>query len=65
MNVISMAREGGAVTGVVCGVMYCLNVRKASKVDKKSAEHSGTDGRNNTLALGRCDRGGLGLTGAD
>ena len=60
-----MAREGGAVTGVVCGVVYRFNVRKTSKVDEKSAEHSGTNGRNNALALGRCDRGGAGLTGAD
>ncbi|AFK72847.1 hypothetical protein YSA_11209 [Pseudomonas putida ND6] len=47
-----MAGEGGAVAGVVGGVVHSLNVREPGKVHQAQTQQAGTDGDDYTLAEG-------------
>jgi len=51
-----MAREGRAVTGVVCSVVDRIDRREAGEVDQKGTQQEGADG--SRQALGLKGRGG-------
>ena len=60
-----MAREGGAVTGVMGRVVDRIDMREPGKVHEKSAQHGSADSGHNALALGSGSSGGMGTAGAD
>ena len=60
-----MAREGGAVTGVMGRVMHRIDVGETGEVDEKSPQHSSADSGHNALTLGCGGCGGMGTAGAD
>ena len=60
-----MAREGGAVTGVMSCVVHGIDMRKTGEVNEESAQYGSADSGHDTLALGGATRSGLGTAGAD
>ena len=53
-----MAREGGAVTGIVRGIVHRLDVREAGEIHKAGAEDRRTRGGGQALSQGRGAAGG-------
>ena len=53
------------MTGVVRGIVYRVNVRKAREVNEKRSQHGSADSRNDALALGGRGRCRLCTAGAD
>ena len=60
-----MAREGGAVTGVMGRIVNRIDMGEPGEVNEKSPQYRSTDSRHNALALGGSGRGGMGTAGAD
>ena len=60
-----MAREGGAVTRVVCGIVHRVNMGKAREVNEKRPKHGCADSRYDTLAVSGGGGCGLCTAGAD
>ena len=60
-----MAREGGAVTGVMSCVVNGIDMGETGEVDEERAQYGSADSGNDTLALGGGTRRGVGAAGAD
>ena len=60
-----MAREGGAVTGVMGRIVDRIDMREPGEVDKKGSQHRSADSSHNALALSGSGSSGMGTAGAN
>ncbi|OUM75754.1 hypothetical protein AUC60_01200 [Pseudomonas caspiana] len=54
-----MARKGGAVPGIVGGIVYRFDVGETGEVHKACAKNRCADGGGQALASGGCSAGGM------
>ena len=60
-----MAREGGAVTGVMSCVVNGIDMGETGEVDEERAQYGSADSSDDALALGGAGSGGMNTAGAD